>query len=279
MKTRAIEIPGFASEVTLAGRPDNNCVATIGGPNTGKTQFLTTAPEVVGVVPMDINSRFVVEKAMREGAAVVLSKTDHIRQKKPMSELKLMSDEKVKQYYRDHVERVKTDIMNLMASKQVKTVAIDDFGQLCQDIGFAVHGREGIKIKTMGDGKLFKDNAPNYAEITDLLALMSSKNTILTHKEKDEYGQKGTAQADEIVGKTWDNPYKPLGHKVSLVLRHVLNSNYRPGASGESKSWLYGMALKQVKARPELQGHEVVLKDVMCTWDMVMAVVYPEDEG
>ena len=277
MKTKDISIPGFASEVTLAGHPDNNCVATIGAPNTGKTQFLTTAPGVVGVVPMDINSRFVVEKMMREGAEVVLSKTDHIRQKKPMSELKRMTDEAVKQYYRDHVERVKTDLMNLHASKAVKTIAIDDFGQLCTDIGFAVHGREGIKIKTMGDGKLFKDNAPNYAEITDLLAILSTKNLILTHKEKDEYGAKGTAQADEIIGKTWDNPYKPLGHKVSLVLRHVLNGLYRPGAAGESKSWLYGMSIKQAKARPELQGHDVVLKDVMCTWDMVMAVVYPED--
>ncbi len=278
MKTKDINIPGFASTVTLAGRPDNNCVATIGGPNTGKTQFLTTAPEVVGVVPMDINSRFVVEKAMREGASVVLSKTDHIRQKKAMSELKRMTDDAVKQYYRDHVERVKADIMALYESKQVRTIAIDDFGQLCTDIGFAVHGRDGLKIKTMGDGKLFKDNAPNYAEITDLLALISSKNVILTHKEKDEYGAKGSDMEDKIIGKTWDCPYKPLGHKISLCVRHLVNSNYRPGAQGESKSWLYGVTLKQVKIRPELQGPEVVLKDVMCTWDMVMAVVYPEGE-
>lgn len=278
MRVKNIDIPGFSSDVTLAGRPDNNCVATIGGPNTGKTQFLTTAPEVVGIVPLDINSRFVVEKMMREGAAVVMSKTDHIRQKKSTHELKRMSDEAVKTYYREHVERVKEDISNLLAARQVKTIAIDDFGQLCQDIGFAVHGREGLKIKTMGDGKLFKDNAPNYQEITDLLALMSSKNTILTHKEKDRYGEKGTSTANEVIGKTWDNPYKPLGHKISLCLRHLTNPSYKPGSKIEDKQWLYGMQAIQIKVRPELQGYDVVLRDSLCTWDMVMALVYPEDE-
>lgn len=277
MKTKDLQIPGFTSEITLAGRPDNNCVATIGGPNTGKTQFLTTAPEVVGIVPLDINSRFVVEKMMREGAAVVMSKTDHIRQKKSTQELKRMSDTDVKEYYRAHVERVKEDINNLLAARQVKTIAIDDFGQLANDIGFAVHGREGLKIKTMGDGKLFKDNAPNYQEITDLLALMSSKNTILTHKEKDRYGEKGTSTANEVVGKIWDNPYKPLGHKISLCLRHLTNPNYKANSKIEDKQWLYGCQLIQVKVRPELQGYEVIAKDMFCNWDFIMSLVYPEE--
>src|SRR5712691_2030994 len=82
MKTTQIE--GFTTNIRQT--VDLSLVIGLFGPQgSGKTRFCSTAPDPIGVVPLDRKSRYTFAKTMEEyGKIVMMPKEDFIRHENPI---------------------------------------------------------------------------------------------------------------------------------------------------------------------------------------------------
>ncbi len=129
MIERKAQVDGFTTSIRKT--VDLSLVIGLYGPQgSGKTRFAATAPDPIGVIPLDRKCRYTIAKTMEEfGKVVVMPEQDFIRHENPMK-LSLMSVDQAKTYYKEHVHRVMDATFRLAANRDIRTIAIDSASQL-----------------------------------------------------------------------------------------------------------------------------------------------------
>jgi len=109
-------------------------------------------------------------------------------------------------FYRWHVNRVKSVAFRMAATESIRTIGIDTFGQLVEDLLYANYGRTD-KIMPL-DKKSFNQ------EVRDFLNAISHKNLILTHHAAQVW-------QDNKPTNKWKpaSSFSKIGHYTSVAVR------------------------------------------------------------
>lgn len=274
MKEKEIKLEGFTTNLPpMNGTGGILNIAVFGPEGGGKSTFLATAPDPIAGVITDLKSEDSIRKSMERHNRVVLW-SDFIQPKDPL-ELDALSEEQFKKYYRGRVTKMKEHILKAYHHPKVRTLFIDNFGDFCREVKFALQGSEQ-KFKKIGE-KVFQDNDAVYQEIIDLLRIINNKHTILTNKWKDEYLNNAPTKR-----MTWDG-FKYLGNHTNLAVELVKNLRWNPESESEENQWHYGLNIRNCLHKSELEGPqgkhgETGLRDEMVTFQALALTVFPESE-
>ena len=278
VKVGGVEFTGSRSDT------DPYIIAAFGYEGSGKTRFGLTGPEVIGVIALERKSYFTVQKdAIDMGKRVLLPKdpdafiiNPRIAHKlatpaNKMEKAKEDADRALRQYYRDHVERVKEATYGLLEHPDVRLVVIDTFGQFCAHVEAAIHGFEKQFIKV--EGKLYQDKRESNQEIIDFLNSLSpfGKSVVLVHKAKDEYAKTGPTGRS-----TWEG-FKFLGNHTNVMLEFESNRKWVPGSDDDARSYHWACRVRRCQKNPVLEGPDgdPLLLDDMITYPNVVMSIDP----
>ena len=259
MKTTTVtpKITGFTTDTQPE---DTLSIAIYGRDTTGKTRFIATAPDPIGILPLERKSRPTIDRIKREfGKVVLMPEQDFIRVSNPMK-MATMTDDALKAYYRAHVDRVKMAGYALAASPDIRSIGIDSGTQLFEDMMFAHYGRVQRIMQ--------RDYGAVYQEYSQFINSLSCKNLIITHHAKEVY------KGDKIVpGKYKLAGYKFTGHIVNAVLEFLVDEN-----TGE-----FQVNIERCHMNPEVQGPNGTADQTMLigdaiNFDMVALKIDPDWE-
>lgn len=282
VKIGGVEFTGSRSDT------DPYIIAAFGYEGSGKTRFGLTGPEVIGVIALERKSYFTVQKdAIDMGKRVLLPKDPDAfiinpriahklaTPKTRMDKDKEEADRNLRQYYRDHVNRVKEATYGLLEHPDVRVVVIDTFGQLCTHVECAIHGFEKQFIKV--EGKLYQDKRESNQEIIDFINSLSpfGKTVILVHKAKDEYSKAGPTGRS-----TWDG-FKFLGNHTNVMVEFESNRKWNPNSENEDYQWHWRMNVRKCQKNPVLEGPDgnPLLMDEMIGYAGLITAIDPNADA
>lgn len=270
---REIKIEGFVSNIR--DTVDETIAAGIYGPEgSGKTRLLTTAPDPIGIVPLDRKTRWTVAKVMEEqGKTVLMPKEDFIRHAKPL-ELLSMGEVASKKYYLEHVKRVMDAAYTLLVHKDIRTVAVDSGSQLWEDILFKNFGRNQRIMP--------RDRGPSNQDMIDFLNAMTGKHFIITFKAKEKWktitNQKTGEQEDKPSGEFEMAGFNGSGYHLTVVCEMKRNLLYNTeNGKGGGKDWQFSLNVKMCQANALIQGPQGqdLLTDDMISFQQLACQIYP----
>ena len=266
-----MQVEGFTTSIRKT--VDLSLVIGLYGPQgSGKTRFAATAPDPIGVIPLDRKSRYTVAKTMEEfHKVVVMPEQDFIRHENPMR-LAVMGIEQAKAYYSDHVKRVFEAAYKIFNSRDIMTGVIDTNTQLFEDILFKHYGRNQRIMP--------RDRGPANQDMIDFINAMSGKHLILIHKAVEVWT--GDGDNAKPSGKFRAAGFPHLGFHCSVVAEMKKNVLYNSeNGSGGGKSWKWSMDVTDCQANPELEGPQGkdLLTDSEITFDNLAMNVYPDMAG
>lgn len=241
MKIRNIE---FSTSIEEDPSDLTFCVALFGMEGSGKTHFIATCPDPIGVIALDRKTRFTIKKVARDlGKQVFMPKKDFIRVERPL-DLATMKEEKVKTYYMNHVKEVMEAAYALCEHKDVRTVAIDTGTQLWEDIMFAEFGRNQRVMP--------RDRGAVNQMMIDFLNAMQAKHLVLTHKAADVWKNDASTGEKKAAG------FAHINYHATVVAEMVKNPKYRVEGHKSPKvpDWQFAMNVKTCQANALLQGED-----------------------
>ena len=248
--------------------------------STGKSRLGVTGPDLTFFLPIDMKSRRTVENNMRSmgkkfGKNILIPPENFIEQINPMQAARL-DEETSKKFYRDRVERCKEYLLAAHDHKDVRLIVIDDATALYQDISFACYGRDGWKVKKIGDTKTYKDKSVADQEYIDLIRALGTKPLLLLHKSKDDYGDGvSNKKSNKPIGRTYEG-YKWTGNLCMVGIMHEFNRQF--DEESDDMNWRFRVTVQACQDRVELQGPDGVglLRDEMLTLGNLMPLVFPD---
>ncbi len=265
--------------VTEHSRQLSFVVGSHGEFSSGKTRLAVTGPDVTFVLPIDMKSRRTIENNMKSmgkkfGKNILIPPEDFIEHINPAQAAR-MDEEGSKKFYRTRVERCKEYLLGAHEHKDVRLIVVDDATQLYQDISFACYGREGFKVKKIGESKTYKDKSVADQEYIDLIRFLGTKPLLLLHKSKDDYGS--DKKSNKPIGRTYEG-YKWTGNLCMAGVQHEFNRDYDEG--DPNKNWRFGLSVCQCQDVVELQGPDgkLMLTDDMITMPNLMMRVFPDQD-
>lgn len=271
MKEKKIEIKGFQSPNGNSGyRPYTMNIALFGPEGAGKSRFIGTAPDPIGGLILDPKTELSLRRIQEENGKQIIWPPPDVTNKLIYDEdirlVRKMDDEAFKKHYRTRVDRMTDLLMELAYHPDVRTIFCDPFYQLCQEIKWAVQGRHQAHRK-IGE-KVVQDNEPVYQEIIKLLTRINVKNTILTHKAKDEYVNNAKTNRQ-----TWQG-FKYLGNHTNVAIE--LERNTKRG----DESWAYRLSVRNCQINPSLQGEEGqgLLVDEAISYELLARNIFSDVE-
>ena len=256
-------------------------IATFGRPRTGKTHFAATAPDPIGVVPLDRNTRATLAKDMAAlGKDVYIPDQDFIRVGDPLALTAFQdkNEREGKKHYRAHVDRVKQCIWEMIVHPDVRTVVIDTGTALWEDILCANLGRS-IQLKPLSR------TVPNY-EMQDLIN-SCGKHLIITHRASDVWEsvpdpEKPGQYKDVRTGRYKLSGFSHLEFFCNITIEHFrLEENLTEVVNGKKvvvmPAGAFGARVSNCQAQPELIGDlDSTLWNSDVTFAKLGVMVYPE---
>lgn len=276
-------------------------VGVFGGPGTGKSRLIASAPSDVGLIATERKSKgTVINDAAKFGRRIVMPEKDMLRVGNPMlidrlentcivigdtnhkgwtpgqiqdkmqdiaDTIRIDSPHPVcckRHYYRWHVNRVKSVAYRFaLEMDNIRAIGIDTFGTFVNDVSYANYGLSGvIDPKEFG----FAPREDMIKEIRDFLNVVTVKHLILTHHSKDVWKDNRPTNKTQLDGK-----FSKLGHDVSVMLEHIRNDDVEYGAGK------YVVSVRDCQANAELIGQDLMM-DEGITFAKLFRAVYPEAE-
>ena len=272
-------------------------VLVYGEAGSGKSRLLATASDPIGVLPMERKSRQTILHTAREfGKRVIMPEDDLVRparavlastmpdacvtpeqfrQYKPEDQVKAAEAAMqakaaampldcaapeccLRCYHRWHANRSKSVAFRMAARQDIRTIAIDTFGQLTDDILFANYGRNE-KIMPL-DRKQFN------REMTDFLNEICHKNLILTHHN-------ATVWKDNKP----TNRSKPMSswNKISHYANVVVQMRRDEMKTADGVEVTYTLSVDDCQANIALIGLDLLVNDAI-TFSNLGNAVYPD---
>lgn len=265
---REFKLEGFTTNIQET--VDLSLVIGLYGPQgSGKTRFCATAPDPIGVIPLDRKSRFTVNKTMKEfDQVVVMPKADFIRHENPIK-LATLDDAKTKAYYGDHIKRVMDAAFQLLNHQDIRTIVIDTGTQLWEDIMFKNYGRNQRILP--------RDRGAANQDMIDFLNAMSGKHLLLIHKAAEIW--EGPEDKAKPSGRFKPSGFGGLGYHSTVVIEMKKNTDYDTNSgSGRGKNWKWATTIIDCQANPELEGPQgrEVLTDGDINFKNLATLVYPD---
>jgi hypothetical protein len=281
-------------EVTAEDYREPLIISTFGHSGGGKSRIIGTAPGDIGVIPMEVKSRLSILKAAAEfGRKVIMPEKELIRVGNPMllatlpaacvspdrwtgkghkqedmEKLAAREMDRISKeiglndqpeccaihFYRGHVNRVKSVAFRMAAMNNIRTIGIDTFGQLVEDMLFANYGRTD-RIMPL-DRKSFNQ------EVRDFLNALSHKNLILTHHAAQVWSDNKPTSKYKPA-----SSFAKIGHYTSVAVRQERVS--KPVDGGPA----YTLSCLDCQANAGLIGVEELLVDEdICFQNLALAV-------
>ncbi len=219
----------------------NLVVATDGKPRTGKSRFAATAPDPIGVMINDRNSRWTFAKHAKEtGKKIVAPDKDFIRVEDPIK-LATLSVDQAMAYYRKHVDAFKKEYFSMLADKTIKSIVIDTGTQLSEDVLFANYGRN--------QRIMARDRGAYNQEMKDML-VACDKNLIVIHRSKEVW------RDDKPTGRFERAGYGHISYEMNVCVQHYRDDIVHKKACAESERGCvcFGIRITECQANPELVG-------------------------
>lgn len=265
-------------------KPNGNaklCIASFGGPGSGKTNFALTAPVGrrpkggIGIIALERKTKPTFLKANEtHKKRLYWPQTDLIRHDNPMKivsmqgfckQEKEITNTKIApacceiHYYRWHRIRILATYYSMLEMDDLETIVIDSGSQLKEDLLMAHYGRTN-KVMMRDRGEFNQD-------WKDILNSGQHKHLIITHHPTEIYSN------DKPTGRfTW-NGYNKIGHQCNLIIEQ----KYDP----RDESWSIDCVLCQ--NRPELIGKTLPDEDIFgevgndgLTFQNLAMSVYPD---
>jgi hypothetical protein len=277
------------TDTAIQAKSDPYIIGSFGAEGTGKSRFPLTGPEVIGYIPLERKTYKTVMKDAEElGKRMILPK-DHeafvvnlrkanilsseaaSKEKNP-AKASEVSNEVLKTYYRDYLNRIYDAVYAMLAHDDIRLVVIDTFTQMCNIAYSALYGDED-KVIRIGT-KIYKDRRDYRQEMIDFLNSLSSyhKHIILTHREKDEYNEAG-----QTGRKIWEG-FPFLGNYTNLLIHHESNKKWNPSSEDTEKQWHYAMTVRTCQLNPVLESGEYkrFWKDEEITFQNLITAVDPD---
>ena len=223
-----------------------------GDPGGGKSRFIATSPDPIGVIPLERKTRQTVLHTAKElNKRVIMPEIDLIRPAraaltsvmpeacvvapkglKPEDGEKYVEREMQKKaaaipldgeqptcctrcYYRWHVNREKSVAFRMAERTDIRTIAIDTFGQFVDDVLFANYGRNE-RIMPL-DRKSFN------REVSDFLNTISHKNLILTHHSSTIWRDNKPTNKTKPA-----SSFSKIGHYATVIAHLEREDTKRP---------------------------------------------------
>lgn len=276
-------------------------ISTYGGPGSGKSRLAGTAPGAIGLIPTERKSRQTVLRTAAEfGRKVIVPEIDLIRTDNPMllgmmaQSCVVVGDDKHKNwtpgqiqdemqrlsalikldsarpsccqrhYFRWHVQRVKSVAFRMADDPSIRTIVIDTFGALVDDISYANYGITGvIDPKEFG----FAPREDMNKEVREFLNCISHKNLVLTHHSSDVWKDgKPTNQTKPM------SAFSKIGHYTSVMLEQVRNDKVAGDGAGR-----YVCRVKDCQANASIIGLDLLM-DEDVSFATLAQQVYPESD-
>src|SRR5262245_12225670 len=268
MIEKKIEIKGFTTNIKST--VDLSLVIGLYGmQGSGKTRFCATAPDPIGVVPLDRKSRYTMAKTMEElGKVVVMPEKDYIRHENPLA-IAAMPPEKAMTYYKEHVRAVMDAAFKLNGHPDIRTVVIDTGTQLWEDILFKNYGRNQRIMP--------RDRGSANQDMIDFLNAMSGKHLIITHKASEIWS--GDGDSGKPTGQYRASGFGHLGYHSTVVMEMKKNVLYNSeNGSGGGKGWKWSVDIKDCQAMPELEGPQGkdLMTDDLISFQTLAMTIYPD---
>jgi hypothetical protein len=193
----------------VGGEPDHLCIGVFGGPGTGKTRLMATAPGL-GVIPLQRKTRPTVEQVLRDlypNRKVLWPKNpeEFYRYKNPM-EMSLMDRDTSKKFHRALFDRIKQGCWSLLENKECRTIGIDS-GYTLYQLCLAAHYGKSSQIS---DDKTAY--GPPNTEFRELLISLQGKHVVFTTESKQAYKGKTPLDYNDPAG------YKQIGYDTNVLV-------------------------------------------------------------
>ena len=273
-------------------------VLLYGDPGSGKSRMIGTAPGDIGVLPMEHKSRQSILRAAAEfGKRVFMPEIDLIRSSRAMMiatmpeacvspdsfknmrpEDAVKAAEAVMQrkakaipldgeppeccqrcHHRWHANRTKSVAFRMAEMPNIKTIGIDPFGTLIDDMLFANYGRNE-KIMPL-DRKSFN------REVVDFLNALSHKNLVLCHHSATIWKDNKPTNKSKPM-----SSFSKIGHYTSVVA-HLKRDDDK--GEGEGR---YTLTVDDCQANASIIGMDL-LQDDGITFQAMAEFVYPDSVG
>lgn len=242
----------------------------------GKSRLGVTGPSTTFILPLDPKTRRTVEKNMKEmgkkfGKDILMPPEGFIEELSPMQASRLDKETSTK-HYRKRVEMCKEYLLAAHANPNVRLIVVDTATQLYEELCWASYGREGYKVKKIGD-EPYKDKSEANQELVDLIKALRSKPLLLIHRSKDEY----VGKARKPIGLTFDG-YKYIGNQCDVSIFHEANKEF--DADSDESNWRFALSVQACIDAVELQGPngQRLLMDDMITLGGLMPRVFPDGD-
>jgi len=248
----------------LSGKGYYLSIATFGAERTGKTTFALSAPEPIGVIPLDKNAIYTMNKVAQENdRRIVMPKLNFVLgmvdwKNMPMNPIRLakLPEAESKDYYRNKIiNPIKEAYYAMLEMKEVRTVVFDTGGQLNNFVVMANHGRASSIMQ--------RERGPDNAEMREIItaAEVAKKHLIMVHHRSEIY------ENDKGTGRYKPEGWARLGANVNVVVEHV------------KKGGKYKMKVFDCQANADLLGNENGdLVDDECTFAHLAQRVFPESK-
>lgn len=188
---KQIQIEGFSTNTTPGDKPT---LSVYGEEGSGKTRFAATAPDPIGLLPLDRKSKRTFDAIKKELKKYVLTPTEkeYIKPKDAIKLSMLNSEDKtqlatIKETYAGLYKRVLEDAMKLADHPDIQSIVVDSNSQLWDWILFSHFGRRN-QIES------YQRGAPNQ-DLVDFINALKHKNLILIHRASEIW--KDTGEVDK----------------------------------------------------------------------------------
>jgi len=274
-------------------------VLVYGEAGSGKSRMLATAPDPIGVVPMERKARQTVLRTASElGKRIIMPEIDLVRPAraaltavmpdscitpdnpkfrnyKQEDQVKAAEQEMQRRteqipldgeapgccqrcYYRFHANRTKSILFRMADRPDIRTIAIDTFGQFVDDLLFANYGRNE-RIMPL-DRKTFN------REVCDVLNTLSHKNLVLVHQSANIWRDNKPTNKTKPA-----SSFAKIGHYVNVVVQLDRN-DLAPMGAGR-----YVLRVDDCQANAALIGMDLLYDDDI-SFARLATLVYPDSD-
>jgi len=267
--------PGFTSTILA---DDKLALGIFGEQGSGKTRFGITAPDPIGIIPLDRKSRATVKRISEElGKKVVMPVHDFVRTENPMKMAMLkptcgqsvdikLTDAAPRyccaiHYYRWHVNRIKSAAYTLYNNPGIRSIMIDTGTQLWEDILFAHFGRS--------ERVMPRDRGPANQEMIEFLNCLSGKHLIITHKAREIW------RNDKPTGRFDWAGFPHLGYHTNVIAEMVCDETKAEGTEGR-----FYLNMHLCQDNPDIQGPggKKLLMDEQINFQTLAYSIYPDQD-
>jgi hypothetical protein len=264
-------------------------IGAYGEAGCGKSRFLATCPDQIGIAPLEHKTRATVAAVAREqGKTAVWPAMNMVRAANALKidalkpfccETKNRDGEVMVHtpsmmaisrdigamdnppkccqihYYRWLVTRNKMAVFAMAEDPLIKSIGIDTFGQFCDDMLYANYGRV--------DDLIPRERKSFNQEVRDFINGLSHKHLVLTHHSAQIW------EDNKPTTKTKPAGFTKLGHYCNIVLEFK-KKDKQGGAD-------YSVKVKDCQTNQSLIG-QTILTDEDITFQNVAMQIYPESD-